>query len=168
MALFLPALSYLLEWEAPKHEYVPSLDNNGYHVIAGINERWYPAAYNSILKLPKFGRFQEISNFYKSEFWHRLLGDQIKSQDIANRLMDMAVNAGYPNGVKLFQRTLISLGASQLKPDGLVGDATIAATNALDSSTLLSAWRKARLGYYADISGGEDKILAVWRRRAMA
>ncbi len=44
--------------------------------------------------------------FYKAEFWDKIKGDKIDSQDVANSIYDSAVNMGVTAAVKLAQRSL--------------------------------------------------------------
>lgn len=41
---------------------------------------------------------------YKKKYWDKAWGDRINSQDVANQIYDMAVNAGVGTGIKLAQR----------------------------------------------------------------
>lgn len=41
---------------------------------------------------------------YKKKFWDKIWGDRINSQELANQIYDMAVNAGVGAGIKLAYR----------------------------------------------------------------
>lgn len=76
-----------------------------------------------------------LDNFYYTEFWTRLHGDEIISQAVANVVFDIAVNMGISTSVKFLQRACNSLGtnlkASDLVIDGIIGDRTIERVNYL-------------------------------------
>jgi len=48
-----------------------------------------------------------VKEFYRKEFWNRVQGDDIKDQEFANNLYDMAVNAGVSAAVRLAQETTL-------------------------------------------------------------
>lgn len=68
---------------------------------------------------------KEIQNIYYQSYWKKIKGDSIKIQENANVLFDMAVNAGYSRAIKLAQELC------SVKVDGICGDKTINAINAL-------------------------------------
>lgn len=47
-----------------------------------------------------------VHSFYKKEFWDKVCGDEIISQEKANQIYDMAVNAGVSASVKIAQKSL--------------------------------------------------------------
>jgi lysozyme family protein len=61
----------------------------------------------------------QVASFYRKEFWDKIKGDEIQSQDAANHIFDFAVNAGPTTCVKIVQRIVGS------NPDGVVGPQTI-------------------------------------------
>lgn len=66
---------------------------------------------------------KEVQRIYFEEYWKRIKGDDIKIQENANVLFDMAVNAGHIRAIKLAQELL------SLKVDGICGNITIKAIN---------------------------------------
>ena len=47
-----------------------------------------------------------IADFYKKHFWDKIGGDQLKNQDIADLLVDIAVNQGVVPAVKRAQEVV--------------------------------------------------------------
>lgn len=47
-----------------------------------------------------------VYEFYRTEFWNRISGDEINHQLVANSLYDSAVNMGVSQAIKLAQRAL--------------------------------------------------------------
>lgn len=47
-----------------------------------------------------------VMDFYKKEFWSKMRGDEIYSQDFANEIYDSCVNMGVATGIKLTQQAL--------------------------------------------------------------
>lgn len=63
----------------------------------------------------------KVKDFYKRNFWNQLHLDDLRNQELANQVFDMAVNAGIKTAVKLIQKTL------SIPADGKLGPVTIAA-----------------------------------------
>ncbi len=73
-----------------------------------------------------------IAEFYRTEFWDKILAGEIYSQAIANELFDAAVNHGIPPAVTLLQQSMNYLTAPPLlflNVDGVIGPASIGAVN---------------------------------------
>jgi len=47
-----------------------------------------------------------VQEFYRTEFWDRVRGDEITSQSVANCLFDVAVNNGVGTAIQILQRAL--------------------------------------------------------------
>ncbi len=71
-----------------------------------------------------------VRDFYRSNFWEPLRGDEIESQVAIDALFDACFNGGLVVGVKLMQ---IAVGTV---PDGVMGPKTIAAINGLKEVTI--------------------------------
>lgn len=76
-----------------------------------------------------------LLEFYRANFWHRVAGDRIPDQDLANWLYDMAVNAGVGAAVSQLQWSLNLLNRGgrdykDIEVDGGMGDKTLEALDA--------------------------------------
>lgn len=80
----------------------------------------------------------------KPHYWDRWQADKIKSQKIANILVDWVWGSGV-YGIKIPQRLL------GVESDGIVGKKTLAALNAADPDKLFDQIFNARLKYFDDI-----------------
>jgi lysozyme family protein len=76
----------------------------------------------------------------KPHYWDRWKADQIKSQSVANTLVDWVWGSG-AYGIKLPQKLL------GVKIDGIVGSKTLAAVNARDPRELFDAIKAEREAY---------------------
>ena len=76
----------------------------------------------------------------KPHFWDRWKADQIKSQSVANILVDWVWGSGV-NGIKPVQQLL------GVTVDGIVGAKTLAALNAREPKLLFAEIKKARVQY---------------------
>lgn len=98
---------------------------------------------------------------YKLIFWDRMLGDQFKSQNVANIVFDGYVNMG-SNGIKVFQS---ALGVEQ---DGKVGQITVTQANFAPSKELFEKIKQGRIKYYQDLVTRKPTLsifLKGWMRR---
>lgn len=85
-----------------------------------------------------------MTKVLKPYYWDRWQADKIKSQKIANILVDWVWGSGV-YGIKIPQRLL------GVKQDGVVGGKTLAALNAADPDSLFEQIYNARLKYFDDI-----------------
>jgi len=98
---------------------------------------------------------------FKNGFWDKWRADEIKSQSVANMLVDWFWHSGI-NGIKIPQRLL------GVMDDGIVGKITIAAVNNAEPRVFFNALRDARLQYVEDIvkrNPSQQKFLKGWKNR---
>ena len=108
------------------------------------------------------GEFKkEMDSFYKKEFWDKIKGDELQSQELANALYDFAVNSGVNRAVKSLQEIL------QVKVDGDFGIKTLTAVNEKDGLTLCNALNDKRKAFFEAIAkkGQNAKFLKGWLNR---
>lgn len=142
MAEFLPILKTTLKHEAG---YVNDPDDRGGETYKGIARNmhlnwsgWtiidvYSKENKTQLtfNLNKNERLSQlVEKFYKCNFWDKLLLDEIKSQSVAAKLFDIAVNQGVGTAAKYFQDILNMLNNngkhySNIAVDGGVGKKTL-------------------------------------------
>lgn len=170
MSQYAPALSWILGFEDPHRNYNASMDNNGGGVIAGINSKSFPRQYAAIINLPISQRGPAVSQFYYEEFWMPLMLGGIESQDVADRVLDMSVNAGMVRAVELLQSAVNQLlQPGTLAVDGEMGAHTLEAVNGLNPESVMAAYRAQRMAYYQGCAGWSNpKIRAAWTARAEA
>ena len=169
MSTFAPALDFVLDNEDRERKYalVPDAPP-GAHAISGINSAAYPEQFAQIAATPQAQRGPAIANFYLTEFWNPLGVSGINSQDVANRVLDQAVNGGLKSGGTLLQIAADACGSS-LVIDGSIGPNTIKVINALDPAALLKAFQTARINHYKAIAAhnpADQKYLSEWLARA--
>lgn len=106
-------------------------------------------------KAPTVGDLKNISDaewhdVFKSLYWDRWKADEIKSQAVANILVDWVWASG-SHGIKRPQRLL------GVKADGIVGKQTIAALNAMDAATLFKMIKDDRAKFIDEICKARPK-----------
>lgn len=87
----------------------------------------------------------DAENIMRRNFWNTWKGDQIKSQSIANLLVDWIWASG-TYGITIPQQLL------GVKADGIVGAKTIAALNAQDPAKFFKTLKQRRESYILSIS----------------
>lgn len=93
----------------------------------------------------------------------------IAHQQVATKLLDMCVNMGTAQAVKLAQRALAPLGRG-VTVDGVLGRETIAALNAADEYELVQEMRAECCAFYGELANKNPerygKYLKGWEMRA--
>ena len=92
----------------------------------------------------------EWHDVFKSLYWDRWKADEIKSQSVANILVDWVWASG-SHGIKRPQRLL------GMKEDGIVGKQTITAVNAMDAATLFKMIKDDRAKFIDEICKARPK-----------
>jgi lysozyme family protein len=83
----------------------------------GITEKTYPDLDIEDLTI------EQATRIYKLDWWDKMNLDKIGNQEIAEQLLNHAVNSGIKPAVKVLQKML------NVSPDGIVGAVTIDAIN---------------------------------------
>lgn len=108
--------------------------------------------------------YEEWLDILKTMFWDRWLADDIRSQKIANFLVDWVWTSG-SFGITIPQRLL------GVTADGIVGQKTLSALNARDPDGLLPMLRRERSAYIDRICAARPANLRFrsgWLRRINA
>lgn len=92
----------------------------------------------------------EWHDVFKSLYWDRWKADEIKSQAVANILVDWVWASG-SHGIKRPQRLL------GVNADGIVGKQTVAAVNAMDAATLFKMIKDDRAKFIDEICKARPK-----------
>jgi len=175
MANFKEALKLVL-----KHEggYVDHKDDKGGATNKGITLKTYQAYKPNANKEDlKNITEAEVEQIYKDGYWDKCSCDLIKSQAVANKVFDVAVNTGPKQAIKFLQRTLniVIFNGKPLTVDGIIGKNTIEAINLLDGedvdSNILQVYSLLQKEYYANLvinNNSQLVFLKGWFKRADA
>jgi lysozyme family protein len=105
-----------------------------------------------------------VREFYKSNFWDRVRGDDIKEQAIAETIFNFAVNTGVGVASKLSQ---LIVGTT---PDGAIGPKTLERLNICTAEKFVPAYTLAKIQRYVNIcmkDRSQSKFLLGWTRRSL-
>lgn len=135
------------------HEGFYSNDPNdkGLETYMGISRRWFPdwsgwklidtVSDKKMIQIECPSIMNHVRSFYRSEFWNRVKGDQIKEQFIADELFDTVINMNPKKAPEFLQRALNCLNRNQklypdLVVDGGIGPKTLGCMDKLDSDDI--------------------------------
>jgi lysozyme family protein len=106
-----------------------------------------------------------VREFYKTTFWDRIRGDDIKEQAIAETIFNFAVNTGVGVAAKLAQ---VIVGVT---PDGAIGAKTVERLNICTPEKFVPTYALAKIQRYADICNKnrtQSRFLLGWINRTLA
>lgn len=87
---------------------------------------------------------EDVVNLLKTHYWDRWQADRIRSQGLANILVDWVWASG-ANGIKIPQRLL------GLKPDGIVGPVTLDTLNSVNPVNFFQVVKEERIRFCRQI-----------------
>ena len=164
MAQFEPAFEIMMANEGGYKLTNDPVDRGG-QTYAGISRRSWPQwsgwAYIDRGEIPPT---QMVRDFYKTNFWDVIRGDEITDNRIASSIFNFAVNTGIKVAVKLAQ---IVVGVT---PDGSLGEKTLAALNASSPSTFIPNYTIAKIARYRNIvrkDPTQKRFLLGWINRSL-
>lgn len=106
-----------------------------------------------------------VREFYRTEFWDKMRGNEITNQEVANTIFNFGVNAGMGMAIKLAQ---LVVGAT---PDGGIGAKTVEKLNLItDGQQFKQAYALAKIARYAEICNKnrtQSKFLLGWINRTL-
>lgn len=154
-----------------KHEggFVDDPSDPGGATNFGISLRWAskpPLRYTrkDIVNLTE----KDAAMIYRVHWWGPGRYDEIKSQDVATKVFDMAINMGSSRALKIVQAALVDCDHA-VDVDGIIGPKTIDAINECDPSTLLGKIIGRQSDFYRGLARSRPemaKFLRGWLHRA--
>ena len=168
MANFEEALAFVLRNEDPHLSGIVTGDSGG-RTRLGIAERAHPELGDGFYTGPADQALATAREIYRSDYWQPIHGDEIADQQIAAKLLDMAVNMGVRQAIVLCQRAVNAAGFGRVAEDGVFGAQTLAAVNHCNSESLLSALREVCANFYQHVVAVRPEMqvyLRGWLARA--
>jgi lysozyme family protein len=111
---------------------------------------------------------QMVKEFYSSQFWDPLL-NELNSQTIADKILDLRVNLGTETAIRLVQRALGYLQVGPIIEDGKLGPRTIDFINGADEAKLIIELRaRNAMAHHEAVLRNPvlEKFMLGWLRRA--
>lgn len=177
MSDFQPAFDFVMNHEDP-HRSGQVTEDAGGRTRFGIAQKFHPDLPEEFFSGPAKEALKEAEEIMRRDYWERMRLGEISSQNVANKLFDMAVNMGVHQAGVYAQRAVNGLiqseaqpafAADLLKEDGVVGDKSLAAINALEPIAyyqLLCDWSRQHYVHVASINPAQSTNLQGWLRRA--
>jgi lysozyme family protein len=168
MANFETALTLVLRHEDAKLSGIVTEDSGG-RTRFGIAERFHPQLGNAFYCGTKDTALEIASEIYRRDYWDAIQGEEIASQQVASKLLDMAVNMGMRQAAVLCQRAVNAVIATRIVEDGAIGGRTILAINSCEPQSLIDHLREASAGFYrhiANVRPDAAQYLRGWLARA--
>ena len=151
--------------------YVNDPSDDGGETFAGISRKFHPdwigwsildktEDKNSLLKDIEF--MSHVQDWYKENYWDKVQGDNILSQDVANNIFDLGVNSGTKRAIKYAQIV------SKAKVDGIFGKNTLNAINSMNPDDFVKAYKGLRTDFYNKLVQrvpSNSKFLRGWLNR---
>ena len=177
MANFATYYPKLLQYEGgyASADFAKKQNDKGGETYLGIARNYNPAwegwkvidAYKAAHGEPKWNSHIPDANLDKMAmdmskqlYWDKLKLDQVKSQSLAEYIMDFGFNSGLGTPVKIVQETV------GLKPDGVMGNDTINKINTSDPSVLFNTLKDRRVHLINGLSQYSDTVRGGLLKRA--
>jgi lysozyme family protein len=161
VAEFDPAFDFMIHHEGG---YVHDPADAGGETKYGISKRSYPNVDVANLTI------ESAKQIYRRDFWDPQPYGKISAQLVANKIFDMSVNMGFFRSHQIAQAAAHDCRATlQLKCDGVLGPATLAALNSIEPASLLAALRAGATSFYLELVSrrpSNHKFLNGWLARA--
>ena len=141
---------------------------SGYHTNIGITYRVWKAVFGA----KNDERFYKMNNedwfnVFKTLYWNSMRGDEFQSMNVAIISVGMAWGSGKKAAVRLLQKAIRKCGVP-VTVDGILGNGTMRAVNAIDPTKLFDAIIKEREAFFRYIGRPgvpNNKFLRGWLRR---
>lgn len=164
MANYHDIVPYILRWEGG---FVNDPDDSGGATNLGVTIATFREYYGKDKTTEDLIHMTmgQWENIFKKGYWDKILGDAIKSQSVANIIVDWCWMSGTKRVIKRIQKIL------RVKSDGIFGPMTLAALNASEPRNLFLVIKSARVDYYKEIVGinpRNRKFLKGWLNRLNA
>lgn len=170
MADFERAFNFMMDNEDPKRSGVVTTDQGG-RTRFGIAEKYNPGiGADFYTSMPAAAALERAKECYRHREWTYIQGEQIASDEVAEKLLDMAVNMGQSEAVLLLQRVVNAYkNNDNLGVDGKFGPITLAATNEIDAGAVRMGLRwmsRKRYDEIIEANPADERDRHSWMTRA--
>jgi lysozyme family protein len=171
MADFKTAFAFVLQHEDANRSGKVTTDAGG-RTRFGIAEKFHPDLPEEFFSGPAEQALLAAEKIEEDEYWFPMRLNEIESQNVANKLFDMAVNMGVRQAAVYAQRAVNMLaGSARLAEDGVIGAQTLAVVNAVNPAAYqqkLCELSAAHYRHVAAVNPAQAENLWGWLKRASA
>lgn len=142
--------------------YVNDPNDVGGETNYGISKRSYPKVDIKNMTM------KQARDIYMNDFWDPIY-ERINSPFVAGKIFSLRVHSGALKAHSILQKALNSLGAN-LKEDGVFGEKTLEALNALNNEQVLDRYIIHTIKFYLELSNNHrfKDYLRGWINRVMS
>lgn len=127
----------------------PLPDGSGYHTNKGICWMTFKVVFgggpDAVKKFYAMND-EDWGKVYKPLFWDKVCGDSIKSQNVA----DILVNWAWGSGVSIPSKTIQQIVGA--KVDGVIGKSTVELINKMDEKLLVAKLKERNIAFYETLT----------------
>jgi lysozyme family protein len=171
MADFKTAFAFVLQHEDAARSGKVTTDAGG-RTRFGIAEKFHPDLPEEFFSGSAEDALLTAEKIEEREYWSPMRLDEVESQNVANKLLDMAVNMGARQAAVYAQRAVNGLaGNARLAEDGVIGAQALAVVNAVSPIAYHQALCDLSAAHYrhvAAVSPAQMVNLQGWLKRAEA
>lgn len=137
-------MPFIIKWEGG---FVNNPYDKGGPTMKGVTLSTYQSFFGKDKTVDDLKKITDAEWFqiFKKGYWDPCKGDKIKSQSVANIIVDWAYNSGVRTASKHLQRYL------GVVVDGIIGPKTISALNSKNPKDAFYALKKSREQFYRNI-----------------
>ncbi|HEY3769004.1 MAG TPA: glycosyl hydrolase 108 family protein [Candidatus Angelobacter sp.] len=171
MADFKTAFAFVLQHEDAARSGKVTTDAGG-RTRFGIAEKFHPDLPEEFFSGSAEDALLTAEKIEEREYWSPMRLDEVESQNVANKLFDMAVNMGARQAAVYAQRAVNGLaGNARLAEDGVIGAQALAVVNAVSPIAYHQALCELSAAHYrhvAAVNPAQMVNLQGWLKRAEA
>lgn len=154
-------MPFIIKWEGG---FVNNPLDKGGPTMKGVTLKTYQKYYGSNKTVEDLKKISddEWYTIFKVGYWDPCKADQIKSQSVANIIVDWAYNSGVKTAIKNVQKYL------GVVADGIIGPKTLGALNNIHPRTAFDSIKKLREDFYKRIvknNPSQSIFLKGWMNR---
>lgn len=154
-------MPHILRWEGG---FVNDPDDAGGATMKGVTLATFRRFYGATATVARLKAItdEQWLHIFKAGYWDKCRADEIRSQSVANAIVDWAYNSGVATAAKKVQAIV------GVAVDGVIGARTISAINAADPKWLFGKIQLSRTAFVEAIvrnKPSQAKFLTGWKNR---
>jgi len=140
----------------PRHPGAVSAEPHGGRARLGVNSTAHPELPEHYWSCPYAEALEYAERIFRLLYWDGLRLDSVASQDVANKLYDIAVNQGTGTAARMLQTAL------GVKVDGKIGPFTLGAANSIESRVLVEKLKVLAEARHRELAAAKPDVYGPW------
>jgi len=142
----------------PTHPGRVTPEPHGGRARLGVNSLAHPELPDDFWTSPYEHALEFAEKLFERDYWAPLKLDSVASQDVANKLYDIAVNQGAGTAARMLQSAL------GVKVDGKIGPFTLGAANSIESGVLAEKLKALAEARHRKLAEAKPEVYGPWLR----